>query len=187
MKVNYLCCAKIAYSLYLPHFREVMKIRVFLPLFVLLSGWSLQAGALFQTFDKAGYYSVMASGTLEDINAELSAVEASSIKEKQAYEGALLMRKAGLLKIPGEKLIAFKTGYRKLESALAKDTANGEYHFLRLIIQEHAPKLVHYDRDEEKDSRDVIRCFPTLSPVLQKAILNYCPHSKRLQEKDLNG
>ena len=64
---------------------------------------------------------------------------------------------------------------------------NIEYHFLRLMIQEHAPKAVHYDKDQVKDSQDIIRSFPTLSPVLQKAILDYCPHSKLLHERYLNG
>ena len=49
------------------------------------------------------------------------------------------------------------------------------------------PRIVHYDKDQEKDSQDIIRSFRTLSPVLQKAILDYCPHSKLLHEKELNG
>jgi hypothetical protein len=141
----------------------------------------------FQTFDKAGFFSVMASGKLEEINAELSVLETSAVKEKEAYEGALLMRKAGLLARPKEKLATFKSGYIKMESSMAKDSGNIEYHFLRLMIQEHAPKVVHYDKDQEKDSQDIIRSFPSLSPVLKKAILNYCPYSKLLHERQLNG
>ena len=141
----------------------------------------------FQTFDKAGLYAAMASGSLEEINKELTIVAATDLKEKDAYEGALLMRKAGLLSRPKEKLSTFKSGYIKMESSMAKDSGNIEYHFLRLMIQEHAPKVVHYDKDQQKDSQDIIRSFPVLSPVLQKAILNYCPHSKLLHEKLLNG
>jgi hypothetical protein len=141
----------------------------------------------FQTFDKAGLYAAMASGSLEEINKELTIVAATDLKEKDAYEGALLMRKAGLLSRPKEKLSTFKSGYIKMESSMAKDSGNVEYHFLRLMIQEHAPKVVHYDKDQEEDSQDIIRTFPTLSPMLQKAILNYCPHSKLLHLKELNG
>lgn len=97
------------------------------------------------------------------------------------------MRKAGLLARPKEKLATFKSGYIKMESSMAKDSGNIEYHFLRLMIQEHVPKVVHYDKDRQKDSQDIIRSFSTLSPVLQKAILNYCPHSKLLHERNLNG
>ena len=159
---------------------------LFTLLFVLFIS-ALSATPRFQTFDRAGFFSVMASGKLEEINAELSLLEASAVKEKVAYEGALLMRKAGLLSRPKEKLATFKSGYIKMESSMAKDSGNIEYHFLRLMIQEHAPKVVHYDKDREKDSQDIIRSFPSLSPLLQKAILNYCPYSKLLHERELNG
>jgi len=164
-----------------------MKRHLLFTLLYILSISSAPARPMFQTFDKAGFYSVMASGRLEEINAELSVVAASSVKEKEAYEGALLMRKAGLLARPIEKLATFKSGYIKMESSMERDSGNIEYHFLRLMIQEHAPKVVHYDKDQVKDSQDIIRSFPALSPVLQKAILDYCPHSKLLHERNLNG
>ena len=48
-------------------------------------------------FEKAAFYSVMASGDLDQINAELAIVQSAASKDKEGYEGALLMRKAGLL------------------------------------------------------------------------------------------
>jgi hypothetical protein len=164
-----------------------MKRRVLYSLLYLLSGSAAPAGVPFQAFDKAGFYSVMASGKLGDVDAELSLLASSPVKEKEAYEGALMMRKAGLLSRAKEKLTTFKSGAVRLETSLAKDSGNAEYHFLRLMIQEHAPKIVHYDKDREKDSQAIIRSFPTLSPGLQKAILNYCSHSKLLHERELNG
>jgi hypothetical protein len=128
----------------------------------------------------------MASARLREINEELTLIASSSIKEKEAYEGALLMRKAGLLIPPHEKLSSFKTGYHKLEAALAKDSSNGEYHFLRLIIQEHVPKFVHYDKDRVTDSQDVYRAYRNLPPAVQTAILDYSRHSKLLHAKELN-
>jgi hypothetical protein len=164
-----------------------MKRHILFTLLSILSISPAPARPAFQTFDKAGFYSVMASGKLDEINTELSMVGASSIKEREAYEGVLLMRKAGLLKRPNEKLAAFRSGYIRMERSMKKDSGNIEYHFLRLMIQEHAPKVVHYDKDQVKDSQDIIRSFPTLSPILQKAILDYCPHSKLLHERNLNG
>lgn len=152
-----------------------------------LSGSALPARSGFQTVDKAGFYSAIASGNREEIDKEIAVVEASGIKEKDAYLGALLMRKAGLLTRAKDKLATFKSGYVKLEGSIAKDSGNIEYRFLRLTIQEHAPRVVHYDKDKENDTRAIIQSFPTLSPVLQKAILNYCPHSKLLHERELNG
>jgi hypothetical protein len=163
-----------------------MKLIILFTHLSLLSGVAARVNTLLQTFDKAAFYSVMASGKLGDIDAEMSIIAGSSIKEKDAYEGALLMRKAGLLARPKDKLATFKSGYRLLESSLAKDS-DIEYHFLRLMIQEHAPKVVHYDKDQEKDSQDIIQSFKNLSPVLQKAILDYSKQSKLLHAKELNG
>jgi hypothetical protein len=178
MKVNYLS---------LLHYPPAMKQVALFTLLFALSGSAVPARPWFQTVDKAGFYSAIASGSLEEIDKELSVVAGSAIREKEAYTGALLMRKAGLLTRAREKLATFKSGYVKMEGSIAKDSGNIEYHFLRLMIQEHAPKVVHYDKDREKDSRVIIQSFPTLPPVLQKAILNYCPHSKLLHERELNG
>jgi hypothetical protein len=164
-----------------------MKRCVLFTLLILLSGLAIRARPLFQGFDRAGVYAVLASGNIDGIDSELAVLQVVSIKEKDAYEGALRMKKAGLLARPKDKLASFKSGYIKLESALAKDSGNVEYHFLRLMIQEHAPKVVHYDKDREGDSQDVIRSFSKLSPALQKAILDYSKHSKLLYGKNLNG
>lgn len=140
-----------------------------------------------KTFDKSGYYHVMASGDLAAIDSELVVLNRASTRDKEAYEGALEMKKAGLLRRPKEKLAVFRSGAVKLEKAIAADSSNGEYHFLRLIIQEHAPAVVHYHKDEASDSAFIYRVFKTLPPVVQKAIRDYCPHSKLLHAKDLNG
>ena len=164
---------------------------LFISLFLILkAGPIFKAGknpVLQQVFDKSGYYRVMATGDLAAIDSELTVLTRALPKEKEAYEGALQMKRAGLLHKPKEKLTVFRSGAMKLEAALAKDSSNGEYHFLRLIIQEHAPAVVHYHKDEEKDSQFIYRIFKTLSPVVQKAILDYSQHSNRLHAKELNG
>jgi GTPase SAR1 family protein len=96
------------------------------------------------------------------------------------------MRKSGLLKIPAEKLKFFKEGRIKLETALLKDNNNGEYHFLRLTIQEHAPKIVRYHADIETDRQDIKKSFKNLLPVVQQAIINYSKNSQILRPQDFN-
>ena len=139
-----------------------------------------------QAFDKGGYYRVMASGDLAAIDSELVVLGRVMPKEKEAYEGALQMRKAGLLRRPKEKLAVFRSGAVKLETALAGDSSNGEYHFLRLIIQEHAPAVVHYNKDQEKDCQHIYRSFKSLSPAVQKAILDYSKHSKLIRPERID-
>lgn len=146
-----------------------------------MAGWPLQ------TFDKHGYYTVLETGSLVGIDSELSVLKVALPKEQEAYEGTLLMKKAGLLSRPIEKLRVFRSGAARLEAALAGDSTNGEYHFLRLIIQEHAPGILHYNKDMEKDSRYIYRSFKELSPVVRKAIIDYSKHSKLIHANELNG
>lgn len=137
-----------------------------------------------QSFNREAFYAVMASGDLEEINNELILVRSQSIIEKDAYEGALLMRKAGLLKKPEEKLKAFKSGRIKLETVLSDNNENGEYRFLRLTIQEHAPHIVKYYKEQGSDSEYIKAVFKNLSPFIQTAIRNYSKTSKILRPED---
>ena len=162
-----------------------MKIGVILISFVLIFKTGKKPEPQ-QPFDKSGYYRVMASGDLAAIDSELVILGHATPKEKEAYEGALQMRKAGLLHRPKEKLAVFRAGAIKLETALAGDSSNGEYHFLRLIIQEHAPAIVHYNKDQEKDSHYIYRSFRSLSPAVQKAIMDYSKHSKMIRPERID-
>lgn len=87
-----------------------MKLSIIFALFFILSGGIVQGKNLKQNFDRSAFYAVMASGKMEDVNEELILLNSASISEKEAYEGALMMRKAGLVKIPAEKLKFFKKG-----------------------------------------------------------------------------
>jgi len=162
-----------------------MRIRILVCLFCILSGLALQGNNLTQGFDRSAFYAVMASGSISEINEELILLNSISIKEKEAYLGSLMMRKSGLEKIPAEKLKFFKRGRIKLETAILSDSSNGEYRFLRLTIQENAPKIVKYNSELQKDKIYVKDAFKTLSPVVRKAIINYSRNSKILHPQDL--
>ncbi|MDF2432033.1 MAG: hypothetical protein JWP44_1664, partial [Mucilaginibacter sp.] len=157
-----------------------MKLRIIFLLFSIFSITAVSSKNLLQSFDRQNFYDVMKSGKIESINDELTALSSSSISEKEAYEGALLMRKAGLTKLPSQKLKFFKKGRIKLETALMNDNKNGEYHFLRVIIEEHAPKIVKYSADIETDKEHIKKTFKSLSPVVQHAIMDYSKNSNIL-------
>jgi hypothetical protein len=164
---------------------HIMRISILFLVFLVFSGLNLRARNAPQTFDKSRFYRVMASGKVDDINNEIAVVSSSETSYKEGYEGALLMRKAGLLKIPAEKLKYFKRGRTKLETALLNDNDNAEYHFLRLTIQEHAPKIVKYHDELETDKEYIKKSFKNLPPVVQQAIINYSASSKVLNPQDL--
>ena len=142
------------------------------------------AAPIQQKFEKAEFYSIMKSGDMAAVDNEIAALNDAPAKEKDGYTGALLMKKAGLLKKPKDRLKFFKDGRIKLETALMSDNENTEFHFLRLAIEEHAPKIVKYHDDIEKDKALVIKNFKNLSPAVQRAILDYCSNSKVLHRED---
>ena len=146
--------------------------------FLVFAGPAISQKAL---FDKAAFYEAMESDKAEQVNAQLEIVKAFQLTEKNAYEGALLMKKAGLVSKAKEKLSLFKAGRTKLEAAIAKDNTNTEFVFLRLIIQEHAQKIVKYNKDLESDSKQILVHYKSLAPALQKAIQAYSKKSKLLK------
>jgi hypothetical protein len=156
---------------------------VFVLIFFMITGLA-EGKTIQQKFDKAEFYEVMKSTTLETVNNELETIKDAPEKEREGYEGALLMKKAGLLKKPKDRLSFFKQGRIKLETAIAADNDNTEFHFLRLAIEEHAPKIVKYHSDIEKDKVIVIKNFKNLSPAVRHAILDYCENSKVLHKED---
>ncbi|MEO7766486.1 MAG: hypothetical protein ABIS01_03630, partial [Ferruginibacter sp.] len=105
--------------------------------------------------------------------------------EKRAYEGALMMKKAGLIAKPKDKLATFREGRSTLEAAIKNDEGNVEYRFLRLIIQENAPKIVKYRQNLKNDSELVISSFKKLPLAVQQAIRDYSKKSSLLKIGDL--
>jgi len=150
-------------------------------LLLLFSVAVIQGKSQSRGFDKSSFYTVLASGKASDIDAQLTSLKVASLAEKEAYEGTLLMRKAGLVSKPVEKLSLFKSGRSKLETAITKDNSNMEYRLLRIIIQEHAPKIVNYRGSLQEDSRLLRSNFKNLSSFLQQQILDYSKNSKVLQ------
>jgi hypothetical protein len=138
-----------------------------------------------QKFDKSAFYAAMSSADMDAVSNELDILSPATFDGKQGYEGALLMRKAGLVARPAEKLKLFKAGRIKLETALLNDKDNPEFHFLRFAIEEHAPKIVKYKADLDADKAIIIKAYKNLPPVVQHAIMDYTKNSKLLRSQDL--
>jgi len=149
----------------------------YLLLLSLLLSISLSA----QKFDDEEFFKSLASDDIRLVDQQLALVAKSSIKEKEAYEGTLLMKKAGLIPKPKAKLSSFKDGHKKLEQAIGEEPKNAKYRFLRLIIQENAPGILGYKDQIDEDSKYVRESFNTLSPDVQAAVVNYNKTSKKLQ------
>jgi len=158
-----------------------MHLRFLFSLFGLMCLGMLQASPQMKAFDRPAFFAAMASNNMAEIDGQLAIIRASSVAEKEAYEGALLMKKSGLMSKAKDKLSLFKSGRSKLESALSKDNRNAEFRFLRLIIQEHAPKIVNYRGDIEQDSELIRANYKSLPQVVQQAIIDYSKKSTILK------
>ena len=158
-----------------------MNFRIVFYLLLIFSFVVVQGKSQHQSLDKSSFYSAMASENIEEIDAQLSIVKGSLTSEKEACEGALLMKKAGMVTKARDKLSLFKSGRSKLELSIARNNENIEFRFLRLIIQEHAPKIVNYRNDLVSDSQLIRTNFKSLSHVVQQAIIDYSKKSRLLK------
>jgi len=163
-----------------------MKTRIIFALLLLFPAAVVLSKSAQQNLDKAAFYAVMDSGNLNAVEKEIDVVNNSSSTEKEGFAGALLMRKADLQKLPAQRLKSFKAGRIKFDTAIAADADNVEFHFLRLAIQEHAPKIVKYNKDIEADKKIVTKGYKNLAPAVQHAIMDYTKKSKVLAASDLN-
>ena len=92
-----------------------------------------------------------------------------------------------MVKKAGDKLSLFKSGHKLLDGAIKKDESNAELRFLRLMVQEHSPGMLHYKGDLDKDSVLIKEKFSELHPGARKAIIQYSKTSKILKPSDFNG
>ena len=136
-------------------------------------------------FQKNDFYGAMASSKLSTVDKELNLLKTALMAGKNAYEGALLMKKAGLAAGPKNKLDLFKQGHKKLEAVIQKDSTNVEFRLLRLMVQEKSPGILGYKSDLGKDRLFIRNNFKKLPPVVQQAALDYSEGSKILKLVDL--
>ncbi len=155
--------------------------KIFLNLLILFSVITVKGNTQSNGFNRSAFYAAMSANDVLIINSQLTIIRSSSNDEKEAYEGALLMKKAGLVSKAKEKLSLFKAGRLKLENAIKKDKENAEFNFLRLIIQEHAPKIVEYRKNLENDISIIRSNYKKLPQEVQQAIIDYSKKSKLLR------
>ena len=103
---------------------------------------------------------------------------------ERAYKGVLLMKSASAKDGVSEKLETFKQGHELLEAAIAEQPANTEFRFLRLIIQENAPRILGYYKNVKDDKEQIVGNYNQLSEALKNAIVNYASHSEVLLKED---
>jgi hypothetical protein len=133
------------------------------------------------TVNRTAFYKAMEENNKALVDSELLALQAAPVGLKQAFEGAMTMKKSGLGGSAPTKLHLFKEGRKMLSEAIKQDPNNVEFRFLRLMIQEHAPGILGYNKDMEADSEYIRKMYKSLPDEVQRAVLKYNKKSKVLK------
>jgi hypothetical protein len=132
------------------------------------------------SFDKLGFYRDLSRNSLKLLDGQLRQVAQLKGADKEAFEGALLMKRAMLVDDKQEKFSLFRTGRSKLDQVIDQNPATAEYRFLRLVIQENVPVDFPYRSNISSDAQLIRAQFKALSPDLKQVIRRYSKQSQTL-------
>ncbi len=136
------------------------------------------------SIDKLNFYKVFESNSESLIDLEIQKLrKLNSSNTKDAYLGALLMKKAKFQKNIKEKIEIFKQGKSLLEKAIQINPKKIEYRFLRLVIQENCPKILKYNSEIIEDSKTIHNSYQELEFSIKKVVKKYAQKSKNLNSK----
>jgi hypothetical protein len=133
------------------------------------------------TFSKSDYFEAMSGNDQATMSSMLTKVQKATVNSDQkAYLGAIKMRASTFKKTPKEKLASFKSGQKILESVITANPKNVEYRFLRLIVQENAPKVLKYNAKIKEDAKLIKAGYQKVTPSVKQAIVSYDKKSVNL-------
>lgn len=151
----------------------------FILLFALTSSFVVTS-----SIDKLGFYKAFQSDKKATMDSKITALHKySASNQKDAYLGALTMKKSQFEKTPKEKAQVFKSGKVLLEKAITKAPKRVEYRFLRLAIQENTPKILKYNTKIKEDSDMIHSSYKTLDATLKRVVKKYAESSKNLNSQ----
>lgn len=102
-----------------------------------------------------------------------------------AYKGGLKMKKSSYMQGVSKKLSLFKEGRQLLEQSIKLYPNNPEFRFIRLTIQENAPKLLKYNKNTLEDKKVVVAGYTKMASNTRAYIKDYARSSKLLQVSEL--
>ncbi|OFZ54229.1 MAG: hypothetical protein A3D92_07945 [Bacteroidetes bacterium RIFCSPHIGHO2_02_FULL_44_7] len=137
--------------------------------------------------DRLGFYRAFESSSASQMDSELKNLKSAKANTtRDAYIGALIMKKSQFMATPKEKVEKFKEGAALLEAAIRSEPSNSEFRFLRFAIQENVPKIVKYSSNIEEDKAVIVKSYKHMDPTLKKVVRSYANASKNLSPGELN-
>ena len=134
------------------------------------------------SFSKSTFFETISNGTTKEVSSMLATLEnMTQSNERDAYLGAIKMKRASQLTSLTEKTKMFKSGKTLLEIAISLDHTNVEYRFLRLIIQENAPSVLGYSDCIAADAKKIKAGYKALPESVKNAVIAYAKTSDKLE------
>jgi hypothetical protein len=115
------------------------------------------------------------------VNDQLEELKSAPTELREAFTGAMLMKRASFIGSAASRLHYFREGHKRLESAIQQYPGNVEFRFLRLMIQEHIPGALGYKKDIDNDCGLIRKYYRYLPVEVQLVIEDYSKKSKFLK------
>jgi hypothetical protein len=132
--------------------------------------------------DRKAIYTALGSESKEVVQKQLDGIQnLKESSEVKAFRGALQMKAAQFEKTAKDKLALFNAGKKVLETEIKSNDGNIEYRFLRLLIQENAPKQLKYNGNIEEDAAAIVMGYSKLKESTKTAIESYAKKSASLK------
>lgn len=144
------------------------------------------SSSFFWTTNSSVFYKALGSDSLVIIEQALHQLE----QQKQnsttyAYKGGLKMKQAGYIRGAAKKLGVFKEGRQLLEQAIQRYPSNPEFCFIRLTIQENAPKILKYNQNIVEDKKVILAGYKKMDSRTRAYIMDYARSSSILKVSEL--
>jgi len=151
-----------------------MKSLISIVLFIAFLGVSVQLSEVREMYPQAAND----EGITKKLFDELSFVTNKENAVLIGYKGASYTLMAKYTPKVKEKKEFFKTGIELMEYAIAKEPDNIELRFLRLTVQENAPKFLKYQTRLKEDKKFILDNYQTtVQKEVRRLIKNYALRS----------
>ena len=118
---------------------------------------------------------------------KLQSVTAKDGNVLTAYKGASISMKARFEKGAKTKSKVFKEGITLVEMAIKNEPNNIEIRFVRLTIQQNAPKILKYKKNIDEDKEFILSNYNKItSSKLKKYLSDYILNSNHFTEEEKN-
>lgn len=118
------------------------------------------------------------------LDAQLDNYSGSQV-ELMAYKGAVKTLKAKFAKKIRDKKEYFKEGVTQIEKALKTEPENVELHYIRMTVQENAPRIVGYHDEIDNDKDFILQNFSTISDFeIKNVIKKFALSSTNFSEEE---